>query len=141
MPVIQLSLDATQPAQAHYDLAQELTPLREMGVLILGSGNMVHNLRRAVIRGGNFNAAFGFDWAIEANTLFKQLIDAGDHQALIRYPALGSAVQLAVPTPEHYLPLLYALALKRPGDAVRYFNDQPVAGSLTMTSLVIRPTG
>ena len=143
IPVVQLSMDYTQPAQYHYDLAKELAPLRSQGVLILGSGNMVHNLRRIVLRGGgldDFNTPFGLDWALEASALFKKLIDENRHAELINYPALGTAVQLAVPTPEHYLPMLYALALKEEKDKITYFNDQPVAGSLTMTSLVIDPS-
>jgi len=141
IPVVQLSMDYTQPPQAHYDMAQQLAPLRSQGVLILGSGNMVHNLRRVVFRGGgiaDFNQPFGLDWAIEANQLFKTLINEDQHSELINYPSLGPAVQLAVPTPEHYLPLLYVLALKGSKDTVTYFNDQPVGGSLTMTSVLIR---
>jgi 4,5-DOPA dioxygenase extradiol len=140
VPVVQLSLDYTKPAQYHYDLAKELAPLREQGVLILGSGNMVHNLRRVVFRTGSvsdLSEPFGLDWALEASDLFKRLIDENNHQALIDYPSLGRAVQLAVPTPEHYLPMLYALALKRDDEIVSYFNDKPLAGSLTMTSLWI----
>lgn len=140
VPVIQLSLDVQKAPRAHYDLARELAPLREKGVLILGSGNMVHNLRQVVLRTGSFedfNTPFGLDWALEANALFKKLIDANHHQELLNYRALGPAVQLAVPTPEHYLPLLYTLALQREGEAVTYFNDQPLAGSLTMTSVII----
>ena len=137
--VVQLSLDYTKTPQAHYDLAKELAALRQQGVLILGSGNIVHNLRRVVLPGGwdDFNQPFGLDWALEASALFKKLIDADDHQALINYPELGTAVQLAVPTSEHYLPLLYVLAQKQEGEKISYFNDKPVAGSLTMTSLWI----
>ena len=140
IPVVQLSLDYTKSPQDHYDLAKELAPLRQKGVLILGSGNMVHNLRRVVLKSNSldaFNEPFGLDWAIEANQLFKKLINENNHQALIDYPALGTAVQLAVPTPEHYLPLLYVLALKQEDDSLSYFNDKPLAGSLTMTSLKI----
>jgi len=140
IPVTQLSLDYNKAAQDHYDLAKELAPLRQKGVLILASGNMVHNLRRVVILGNNpsdFNKPFGLDWAIEANEMFKRLINENNHPALIDYPSLGPAVQLAVPTPEHYLPLLYALALREGGESITYFNDKPVAGSLTMTSLKI----
>ena len=138
VPVVQLSLDYDRAAQDQYDLAKELAPLRERGVLILGSGNMVHNLGRLVLSpDGDFNTAFGLDWAIEANDLFKRLIDENRHQELVNYPSLGRAVALAVPTREHYLPLLYALALKREDETVTYFNDKPVAGSLTMTSLLI----
>jgi 4,5-DOPA dioxygenase extradiol len=144
IPVIQMSLDATKPAQYHYELAQELAPLRQKGVLIIGSGNIVHNLRRVVLHGNSlrdFNTPFGLDWAIEANELFKKLINENQHQALIRYDALGNAVQLAVPTPEHYLPMLYALALKGENESIEYFNDKPLAGSLTMTSLKIDRAG
>ncbi|MGD0574650.1 MAG: 4,5-DOPA dioxygenase extradiol [Anaerolineales bacterium] len=140
VPVTQMSLDYTKPAQDHYNLAKELAPLRQKGVLILGSGNMVHNLRRVVILGdnpGDFNKPFGLDWAIEANEVFKRLINEEDYPALIDYPSLGPAVQLAVPTPEHYLPLLYALALRQESESITYFNDKPLAGSLTMTSLRI----
>jgi 4,5-DOPA dioxygenase extradiol len=77
------------------------------------------------------------DWALEANDLFKKLIDANDHTRLIQYSGLGPAVQLAVPTPEHFLPLLYTLALKGENEKITYFNDQALAGSLTMTSLMI----
>ena len=141
IPVVQLSLDYTRSAQDHYALAKELVPLRKEGVLILGSGNMVHNLRRIVLKGNdfrNFNEPFGLDWAIEANELFKKLIDEKNHQELIDYHRLGKAVELAVPTPEHYLPLLYTLALQQEDEAVTYFNDSPLAGSLTMTSLLIQ---
>ncbi len=140
IPVVQLSLDTAKTPQAHYDLAKELAPLRQESVLIVGSGNMVHNLRRIVLKSNSmsdFNQPFGLDWAIEANELFKKLINENNHPALIDYPALGRSVQLAVPTPEHYLPLLYVLALKQDDDTLAYFNDQPVAGSLTMTSLKI----
>ena len=101
---------------------------------------MVHNLRRIVFpdeRLGDLNAPFGLDWAMEANQLFKRLIDEHRHTELIDYHRLGKAVQLAVPTPEHYLPMLYALTLAQGGDSIVYFNDKPVAGSLTMTSLLI----
>jgi 4,5-DOPA dioxygenase extradiol len=136
---VQLSLDYTRPAQHQYDLAQELAPLREQGVLIVGSGNMVHNLGLVEVRGGlrDFNRPFGFPWAIEANDLFKKLINESRHQELADYPALGEAARLAVPTPEHFLPLLYVLALRQKGEKIVYFNDKPLAGSLTMTSFII----
>jgi 4,5-DOPA dioxygenase extradiol len=141
IPVVQLSLDTAQTPQAQYELAKELAPLRRQGVLILGSGNIVHNLRRVVLRSNSldaFNASFGLDWAIEASALLKKLIDEDRHTELADYQSLGSAVQLAIPTPEHYLPLLYVLALKEPDERITYFNDYPLAGSLTMTSLVIQ---
>jgi 4,5-DOPA dioxygenase extradiol len=140
IPVVQLSLDASQPSSFHFDLAEELAPLREKGVLIIGSGNMVHNLRQVVIPSGDFNdfnKLYGLSWAISANQKFKKLINSGQFQELVDYPSLGADVQLAIPTPEHYLPMLYVLALKRVGDHLTWFNDVPLAGSLTMTSFIL----
>lgn len=134
IPVLQLSIDYTKPPQYHYELACELMALRRKGVLIMGSGNMVHNLRMVaweMIHGG------GYDWALEINDQFKHLIQTGDHQSLIRYDQLGRAAQLAIPTPEHYLPLLYTLGLQQSGEEVSLFNDKAVGGSLTMTSVKI----
>lgn len=142
VPVVQLSMDTSRPAQEHYDLAKELATLRTKGVLIVGSGNVVHNLGLVEFRGdamGDFNKPFGFDWAIEANGLFKKLINEDNHGKLVNYPALGKSARLAIPTPEHYLPMLYAVALREKGESVTFFNDVPVAGSLTMTSFVVRP--
>ena len=137
IPVVQLSLDVSKSPSEHYELAKGLAPLREQGILILGSGNLVHNLRRMAVKGSDFNEPFGFDWALEANVLFKKLIKERRHQELADYLTLGEAVQLAVPTPEHFLPLLYILALQQQQETVTFFNDQPVAGSLTMTSLIV----
>ncbi len=140
IPVVQLSLDRNLSPKEHYNLGKELAPLRQKNVLILGSGNIVHNLSRVVIQSGDFsdfNKPFGLDWAIEASNTLKKLIDENDHPALCDYKSLGRSVQLAVPTPEHFLPLLYVLALKGSNETIRYFNDKPLAGSLTMTSLRI----
>ncbi len=136
IPVIQLSLDYFKPSQYHYDLAKELAPLRKKGVLIIGSGNMVHNLGMASWEKID-ELGYGYDWAIEANEKMKKFILSDDHQALIDYKLQGRAFNLAVPTPEHFLPLLYALALKEENDGIIVFNDKPVAGSLTMTSVKI----
>lgn len=138
IPVIQMSIDYTQPAQYHYELAKEIASLRQKGVLIIGSGNMVHNLRMADYRrlsGG----PYGFDWAIETNEQMKKFILNNDHSSLINFEKQGRAFQLAIPTPEHYLPLIYSLALKNDKDMVSIFNDEPVGGSLTMTSVMINP--
>lgn len=133
IPVLQLSLDRSQSPQFHYDLAKELAPLREKGILIVGSGNMVHNLRIM-----NWNTPEqGFDWAMEANDSFKRLISKDEHSSLIQYKSLGSAIQQAVPTPEHYLPLLYTLGLKNGKDTLTFFNDKTIMGSISMTSLMI----
>lgn len=135
IPVIQLSIDYSQTPQYHYELAREIKSLREKGVLIIGSGNMVHNLRMVEWR--RLNDTFGFDWAIEANEQMKSHILNGDHQPLINFRSQSRAWDLAIPTPEHYLPLLYSMALREESDLVSLFNDQPVAGSLTMTSVKI----
>ena len=136
IPVIQLSIDYTKPAQYHYELAQKLQVLRNKGILIIGSGNIVHNLRRVDFQ--NFNKEdYGFDWAIEARAKINQHLTSGDFQPLIDYDKQGTAFQLAIPTPEHYLPLLYSLGLKQKDEDLSLFNDKLVAGSLSMTSLKI----
>jgi len=136
IPVIQLSLDYTQPPQYHYELAKELSVLRKKGVLIIGSGNMVHNLGMAAWDKMN-TPNYGYDWAIEANQKMKEYIINGDFQALINYKKQGGAFNLAIPTPEHFLPLLYLLALKKESEKITIFNDKPVMGSFTMTSIKI----
>lgn len=135
IPVLQLSMDYTQGPQYHYDLARELNELRHKGVLVIGSGNMVHNLR--MVAWDKLNLDYGFDWALQINDTFKQLIADGDHRRLVNYRQLGREAQLAIPTPEHYLPLLYTLGLAGAHDEVSFFNDKPVGGSLTMTSVKI----
>lgn len=135
IPVIQLSLDYSQSPQYHYELAQQINTLRKKGVLIIGSGNIVHNLR--MVEWKRLNDTFGFDWAIEANEKIKNFILDGNHQQLINFRSQGKAFNLAIPTPEHYLPLLYTLALQDKNEEVKLFNDKPVAGSLFMTSLKI----
>ena len=136
VPVIQLSLDYSKDPQYHYDLASELLSLRNKGVLIVGSGNMVHNLR--LVAWDRLNAGnFGYDWALEASEGLKKMIQERDHRQLINYRSLGRAYDLAIPTPEHYLPMLYILALQEKEEDILIFNDQAVAGSLTMTSLKV----
>ena len=136
IPVLQLSIDYSKAPQYHYELAKELYSLRKKGVLIIGSGNMVHNLR--MISWNKMNENYGYDWALEMNEIFKRLILNSDHKALINYENLGAESRLAIPTPEHYLPLLYSLGLKGKDDAISFFNDKAVAGSLTMTSILIK---
>jgi len=136
VPVIEMSIDHYQTPQYHYELAKELAALRRKGVLIIGSGNMVHNLR--MVAWDKLNAdAYGYDWAIEASEQMKQYIRTGDHQQLIRFRSQGRAFDLAIPTAEHYMPLLYTLALQEKDEQVSFFNDKPVGGSLTMTSVRI----
>ncbi len=136
IPVLQLSIDYTKGPSFHYELAKELYQLRKKGVLIIGSGNMVHNLRM-VAWDKLDGPAYGYDWALQMNQTFKDLILHHDHQPLIHYNQLGSEAMLAVPTPEHYLPLLYTLGLQGKEESVTFFNDKPVGGSLTMTSVKI----
>jgi 4,5-DOPA dioxygenase extradiol len=136
VPIVQMSLDYSKPAQFHYDLAKELSMLRQKGVLIVGSGNMVHNLGMLAWDNPN-SVGFGYDWALEASERMKKFIINNEHKQLINYRSQGRAFDLAIPTSEHYLPLLYALAIKREKEEITFFNDKPVAGSLTMTSLMI----
>lgn len=140
VPMMQLSIDYNKPAQYHYDLAKELQALRKKGVLIMGSGNMVHNLGMISVPGGDFskiNTEYGFDWAHEMNAIFKEKISNGDHKALIEYDKLSKSAKLAIPTPDHYYPLLYSLALQRKNETPVFFNDKAIGGSLTMTSVKI----
>jgi 4,5-DOPA dioxygenase extradiol len=134
VPTIQLSLDYSKSPQYHFELASELHSLRQKGVLIVGSGNMVHNL--GLVDWGKLSGEpYAYDWAAEANEQMKSFIFNDDFQSLVDYEKQGRAFSLAIPTPEHYLPLLYALALKDKNDKAVIFNDQPVGGSLTMTSV------
>ena len=136
VPVIEMSLDYNKSPQYHYELAKELAPFRRKGVLIVGSGNMVHNLR--LIDWNRLNETdYGYDWALTANEEMKRSILSNDHKSLINIKLQGSEFNLAIPTPEHYLPLLYALALKEDNEKISLFNDKAVGGSITMTSLKI----
>lgn len=136
VPVIQLSLDRGKGPQFHYDLAKELASLRNKGVLIIGSGNMVHNLRMVAWDRLN-DVDYGYDWAIEASNKMKEYILTDNHEPLIHYQNQGTAFWNSIPTPEHYLPLLYVLALKEKNETASLFNDKAVGGSLTMTSVKI----
>lgn len=135
VPVIQMSIDYTKPAKYHFELAQELASLREKGVLIIGSGNIVHNLRLVAwdkLKGD----PFAFDWAKEANDAMKSMVLEGDKSSLINFDKQGKSWDLAIPTPEHYLPLIYTLGLQDKKDETLVFNDDPVGGSLSMTSFM-----
>jgi 4,5-DOPA dioxygenase extradiol len=121
VPVVQLSIDETQPPRFHYELGARLRPLREEGILLLGSGDIVHNLR-AYVRGRQAQAPH--DWALRFEARVRQGLASGEHARLIDYATLDPDALLAVPTPEHYLPLLYVLGASVPGEAVSF----PVAG-------------
>lgn len=136
VPVIQMSIDYTQPAQYHFDLAKKLQSLRNKGILIIGSGNIIHNLR--LVDFANINKVdYGYDWAIEMREKSNAFLLDGNFQALIEYEKQSKAFQLAIPTPDHYLPLIYALGLTQKEDNLSLFNDQLLAGSLSMTSVKI----
>jgi 4,5-DOPA dioxygenase extradiol len=133
IPVLQLSIDYSKGTQYHYELAHELEALRKKGVLIIGSGNMVHNLR--IMDWHRIDS--GYDWAIDINETFKKSILSGDHKSLIHYEGLGQAGKLSIPTPEHYIPLLYILGLVNNHENISIFNDKLVMGSISMTSVRI----
>jgi 4,5-DOPA dioxygenase extradiol len=136
VPVVEMSLDYTQPPAYHYELARQLASLRKKGILIIGSGNMIHNLRMAAWEQMD-TPGFSYDWATEASLAMKRYILEGDHASLIQFASQGKAFQMAIPTSEHYLPLLYTLALQEKNDTVSFFNDRMIAGSLSMTSVRI----
>jgi 4,5-DOPA dioxygenase extradiol len=131
IPVVQLSLDTTKSPQEHYEMGKELAALRRKGVLIVASGNMVHNLR--LIQWGEA----AFDWALEFDELLRQRILAGEHASLVQYTQFGRLATLAIPTPEHFLPLLYALAAQEDSEPVSFFAEKVTLGSISMRSVHI----
>ena len=133
IPVIQLSLDYGKSPREHYALAAELAALRKKGVLIIGSGNIVHNLRIIDWK----KPDTGYDWAVETDAKMRQWIAEGNHQALIDYKKAGMDFEQSVPTPEHYLPLLYTLGLQGKNEEVSFFNTKTIMGSISMTSVKI----
>ena len=136
IPVIQLSIDYTKQPQYHFDLAKKLQKLREKGILIIGSGNIVHNLRMVDWKNINTVGA-GWDWAVEAREKTNNWLLDGNFQNLIDYQNQGIALQTAVPSPDHYLPLIYSLGLKEKSESLSLFNDELIGGSLSMTSVRI----
>jgi 4,5-DOPA dioxygenase extradiol len=131
IPVVQLSLDTGEPGKFHYALGRELAPLRDEGILILGSGNMVHNLRLF-----SFHDPQPLHWATECDAELRHRIQAREHELLMDFGTLGPNAGLAVPTPEHYLPLLYPLALQEEAEPAGFFNDR-VISAISMTSVLI----
>lgn len=134
IPVIEMSIDYSKPAAFHYQLGKELSALRRKGVIIIGSGNSIHNLR--MVDWSNMDTVdSGYDWAIGVNERIRQFITEGDHQSLVNFDKLGKEFKLAIPTPEHFIPLLYTLALQEKDEVPYIFNDHLVAGSLNMMSV------
>lgn len=137
IPVIEMSIDYSKDASYHFELAKKLSSLREKGILIMGSGNIIHNLRMVDFQNIN-SVGYGYDWALEVQEKSNKLLLDGDFQSLINYKNLGSAFQLAIPTPDHYLPLIYTLGLHQSGEEICLFNDELLAGSLSMTGVKIQ---
>jgi 4,5-DOPA dioxygenase extradiol len=131
IPVVQLSLDLTRDGSFHYNLGAQLQDLRHEGVLVLGSGNIVHNLRRMVWEDTSF------DWALDFDARVKQWILDGDHEPMIHFEKGGKEAALSINSAEHYLPLLYILALQKAGEPVSFFNEKIWGGSLSMRGLRI----
>lgn len=136
IPVVQLSLDRTKSAAWHFELAKKLRPLREQGVLILGSGDIVHNLRAISWEHMNEIGA-GYEWAYEFRNAINQAIADNNSEALVNFEQFGESAELSVPTPDHYLPLLYVMAQRGDDDEITLFNDKLVAGSISMTSVLV----
>jgi 4,5-DOPA dioxygenase extradiol len=136
IPVLQFSIDYSKPASYHYELGKELQALRNKGVLLIGSGNLVHNLGM-VAWDKMEEVNFGFDWALECNALFKEKILLRDIDALTNYSTLHKFIHYAIPTPDHYFPFIYQMAWLKANEKIEFFNDYAVAGSLTMTSVAL----
>ena len=134
VPVIQLSIDETQPAEFHYELGKRLNILRDEGVLIIGSGNLVHNLHTYA---WGRHKVEPFDWAVRFESQARESLLAGDHAPLINYEKLGSDAMLSAPTPDHYLPLLYVIAQQREGDEVTFPVEGFDGGSISMLAVRI----
>ena len=131
IPVVQLSLAVGQPGAFHYNLGKKLATLRDEGVLIISSGNMVHNLGIF-----SYHEQKPYPWALQFDSELKQHIIDGEHESLMEYETAGMRAKLAIPTPEHYLPLLYSMALQDEGEPIGFFNDK-VMSSISMTSVLI----
>lgn len=135
IPVVQISLDYNKSAEEHFELAKKLAPLRDEGILIIGSGNIIHNLRE--IDFAKINNEYGYDWAKRVQAVINQGVLDHQYQKLLDYKKQGGDFDLAIPTPEHFIPLLYILGLKEETDKIEIGNDVLVGGSLSMTSLLI----
>ena len=134
IPVVQLSIDETQPAAFHYELGKRLAPLRDEDILIIGSGNLVHNLHTYA---WGRHPVEPFDWAMRFEEQARQLLLAVDDGPLIAYETLGRDAMLSVPTPDHYLPLLYVIALRREGEPVSFPVEGVDGGSISMLTVQI----
>lgn len=134
VPVVQLSIDETQPPEYHYEIGKRLAPLRDEGVLIIGSGNLVHNLHTYA---WGEHVAVPYDWAVRFEKQARELLTVGDDGPLVDYESLGNDALLSIPTPDHYLPLLYIIALRRPGDTISFPIEGVDGGSVSMLAVQI----
>jgi 4,5-DOPA dioxygenase extradiol len=134
IPVVQLSIDANKPASHHFEIGRRLAPLREEGVLIAGSGNLVHNLHTYA---WGRDTRDPYDWGVRFEILAKDIMLAGDYKPLVNYDMLGSDAALSIPTPEHYLPLLYVLATRQSHETTRFPVEGVDGGSISMLSVQI----
>jgi 4,5-DOPA dioxygenase extradiol len=132
IPVAQLSIDRERYPSFHYQMGKQLAPLRDEGVLILASGNMVHNLPAA-----DYRMEDGYEWAERFDEVLAQHIMAGDHVSLTHYSDLSEDAAAAIPVEDHYLPLLYALGASNPEDEVEFFNERVVMGSVSMRGVLL----
>jgi len=134
IPVVQLSIDETKPSDWHYEFAKQIAPLRDEGILIIGSGNLVHNLHTYAWGKQNVEP---FDWAVRFENEAKDLMLAADHKPLASYELMGKDAQLSIPTPDHFLPLLYILAIQHDGDEVTFPVEGFDGGSISMLTVKI----
>lgn len=134
IPIVQLSIDATKPAAFHFETGRRLAPLRDEGILIVGSGNLVHNLRTYA---WNRQPQEPYEWAVRFEAAARTLLLAGDFGPLVDYETLGPDAALSIPTPDHYLPLLYVLGAGQPGEAVRFPVEGIEGGSISMLAVQV----
>jgi len=134
VPVVQLSIDETRPASFHFEIGKKLSTLRDQAILIMGSGNLVHNLHTY---GWGRQIHDPYDWAIRFETTARQMIMTGDYESLINYERLGPDALLSIPTPDHYFPLLYILGSRRDGEAVAFPVEGVDGGSISMLTVKV----
>ena len=134
VPVVQLSIDESKPASFHFEIGKRLTPLREEGVLIVGSGNLVHNLHAYA---WGRHTPDPYDWAVQFESEARQMMVAGEYKPLIEYEKLGKRALLSIPTPEHYLPVLYVVATRQPGEVITFPVEGVDGGSISMLTVQV----
>jgi 4,5-DOPA dioxygenase extradiol len=138
IPIVQLSIDESRPSAFHYEIGRRLAPLRDEGVLIVGSGNLVHNLH-TYAWGGHMPDPY--DWARRFETEARELLLSGDHMSLVDYESLGREALLSIPTPDHYLPLLYVIGTRQKDDLIRFPVEGVDGGSISMLAVSVGPDG